>query len=213
MVLDIAEPAAGEDGHARRTLRVALRLAEERPGIAARTLGDAETVLAGIALRGFVRDARQHLEDVAQDQAHGATDGAVGAIAGSEQVHIRVHADLVGVGTAHDQQWRRTAGAGGRAMEIELRPVHRLEGRDQHGKIFRQASGHDGIDGGCMQGKVEAGRGMMRDHRVGWACVGREHRLHAVDDRRDDGQAVGPALLVAKIDGGQQVVRHLMDAG
>ena len=161
VVLDIAEAAAGVGRDARRALGVALRLAEQRPRIAARALGDAEAVLARIALRRLVGDAGQHLEDVAQDQPHRPADRGVGAVAGAEQVDVGIHADLVGIGTAHDQQRRRAAGAGGRAVEVEVRPVHRLEGRDQHREILRQAAGHHGVDRGGMQRQVEAGRGMV----------------------------------------------------
>src|SRR5215468_9333782 len=49
VVLDVAEAAAGEHGHAGNAVAVALRLAEQRPGIAAGALGDAEAVLARVA--------------------------------------------------------------------------------------------------------------------------------------------------------------------
>ena len=98
-------------------------------------------------------------------------------------------------------------------MEVEVRLVHRLERGDQDREIFRQAAGHDRVDRGGVDGELQAGGGMGGDHGLGRAALEGQRGVDAFDDRRDDGKAVGPALLVAVVDGGEQIVRDLVDAG
>ena len=146
-------------------------------------------------------------------QADGAADRGVGAVAGPEQIDVGIHADLVGQRTADDQQRRRSPGTGGRAMEVEVGTVHRLEGGNHDGKVLGQASGHHGVHRRCVQRQVEAGRRMPGDHGLWRPAVRGQHRLHPVDRRRHHRQAVGPALLETEIDGAEQVVGRLVDAG
>ncbi len=54
---------------------------------------------------------------------------------------------------------------------------------------------------------------MMADDGVGRPRIGGQHGLHAIDLRRHDGQAVGPALFVAEVDRGQQIVGGFVNAG
>ena len=97
-------------------------------------------------------------------------------------------------------------------LAVEPWKFHRLEGGDQDGEILGQAAGHHRIDGGGVHGKLQAGGRMGGNHRLARAALIEPHRLNAFDHGGDDGQAVGPALLVAVFDGGQQVVRHVVDA-
>ena len=212
VVFHVAEAAAGEDGDAGHALRVALLLAQQRPRIATGSFRDAEAVFARVALGGFVGNAGDHLEHIPQNQPRRPSDRRVRAIAGAEQIHIRIHADALGIVAADDQQRGRPPCACGGAVEIEIGLVHRLERRDHDGEIFRQAAGHDGVDGGGVDGELQAGGGVGGDHGFRRATFIQKCGFHAFDHGRDDGQAIGPALLITIVDGGEQVVGDIVDA-
>ena len=68
-----------------RLLNYAGAEGEPRPGIAVGAFCYAEAILAGIPLRGLVRDARDHLKHVHQCKPNSATDRCVGSMARAEQ--------------------------------------------------------------------------------------------------------------------------------
>ena len=98
-------------------------------------------------------------------------------------------------------------------MEIEARQIHSLEGGDQNREVIGQAAGHHGIDGEGVQRQLETGRRVRRDDRLGRPAFEGQHRGDPIDGRRHDRQTIGPALRVAVVDGGEQVVGDVVDAG
>jgi hypothetical protein len=66
-----------------------------------------------MSLGRFVGNAGHHLKHVPEDQPHRPADCCIRPVARPEQIHIRIHADILGNGTADDQEWRRAAGTGG----------------------------------------------------------------------------------------------------
>ena len=63
-----------------------------------------------------------------------------------------------------------------------------------------------------MHGQFQPGGGVGGDHGLGRTAFERQSGLHPLDDGRDDRQSVGPSLRVTIIDGGEQIVRNLVDA-
>ena len=211
MVFDITKPAGCKDGDTGDPRRIALSLTKQRPWVAAGTLGDAEAEFARMSLSRFIGNPGNHLKHVSQNEPHRTADRCVGPVARTEKVHIGVHADIVSDGTADDQEGRRAAGTGCRPVKVEFRLVHRLERGGQDREIFRQASGHDGIDRGGMHRQLQPGGGVSGDHRLRWPPFVGKRRLDPVEHGRNDRQAIGPTLLVAVIEGGQDVVRNFVD--
>ena len=78
--------------------------------------------------------------------------------------------------------------------------------RGQHGReVLRQAAGHHRVDRGVLHAALAACRGVPRDDLFGWAAGDGEKALDPLAGGRHDGQAVGPALLVAPVDRGEFV--------
>src|SRR5262249_12757042 len=98
-------------------------------------------------------------------------------------------------------------------MKVEVRLVHRLEGRNQHRKILGQTAGHDGIDRGTMEGQLKSGRRVARDHRLRGPALVAKRGVHALKGRRNDRQTVGPPFFIAIVDRREQIVGNLVDAG
>src|SRR5262245_18054862 len=98
-------------------------------------------------------------------------------------------------------------------MKVEVRLVHRLEGRNQHRKILGQAASHDGVYRSGMDRQLKSGGRVGRNHRLWGSTLESKRRVHALNRWRNNRQAIGPPLLITVVDGGEQVVRDLVDAG
>jgi hypothetical protein len=190
---------------------ITLCLAKQWPRVPAGTLGNAEAIFARMPLGRFIGNPWDHMKHVSQDEAHGTADRRIGPVARTEQIHIRVHSDIISDRTADDQERRRAASTGRRPVEVESRLVHGLECGDQDWEIFRQAAGHDGVDSGRMHRQLQPGGGMGGDHRFWRPSFVGERCLDPVGHGRDHRQAIGPPLLVAVIEGAQGVVRNFVD--
>src|SRR5262245_35917445 len=110
-------------------------------------LAKAHGVLARPAKRraiGFARIASAYSDKY---QTHGAADGRVGTITGTENAGITVDIKLLS-NRSVDQQ-RRTDVARGclNSVEIEARLADRFDGGDDYRQILGQAARHHGVDG------------------------------------------------------------------
>src|SRR5262249_9709586 len=63
-----------------------------------------------------------------------------------------------------------------------------------------------------MYRQLQPGGRVGGDHSLSWPPLVSKGRLDPVGHGWNDRQAVGPALVVAIVDRGQKVVRHLVDA-
>src|SRR4029079_6162635 len=77
-------------------------------------------------LRRISRTARPIVE-LARLPGPNRFTSALRSMSAPQRFSCGCNADFAGIGPAHDQQGPGAAGAGGRAVEVELRLVHRLE--------------------------------------------------------------------------------------
>ena len=68
-----------------------------------------------------------------------------------------------------------------------------------------------GVDRGGMHRQLQPGGGMGGDHRLWRPPFVGKRRLDPVGHGRDHRQAIGPTLLVAVIEGGQDVLRNFVN--
>ena len=101
VVLDIAEAAGGIDGDARGARRIALLLAERRPGLPRVRSAMQRLYLPGLPCVDLSEMPGSIWKTLRRISRVGAADRGVGPVAGTEQVHIGVHADVVDEGPAH----------------------------------------------------------------------------------------------------------------
>ena len=138
---------------------------------------------------------------VHQDEANGAADGGVGAVARSEQVVAGVDVQVAHHGAVDDGQDGRAAHAGGRADEVEDRVEHGLGGSEHDGHVLGEAAGHHGVGRDLADGDLAAALWELADHLAGGSAAALDELRDAGLGGRDDGQAVSPAELVATLDG------------
>ena len=96
-------------------------------------------------------------------------------------------------------------------MEVVAGLVHCLECGDHDREILRQTARHYGIHRRRVNRQFQAGRGMLGNHGLARAAFIEQHRLNPLHMGRHDRQAVSPPLFEAIVDGGQNIVRHLVD--
>ena len=92
-------------------------------------------------------------------------------------------------------------------MEVVGVFVERFQRGEHGGEVLREAAGHHGVDRGVLHAALAAGGGVAGDDLFGWAAGGGEKALDPLAGGRHDGQAVGPALLVAPVDRGEFVFK------
>ena len=91
---------------------------------------------------------------------------------------------------------RGEVGGGEDAVHVELLVEDGFESSDDDRQVLRLAAGHDGVDRDLLDG--ERARGSAgTSPSTSWASrfVPREHAQDALRRRRDDGQAIGEALV------------------
>jgi len=91
---------------------------------------------------------------------------------------------------------------------MELRLEDGFHRGEDHRKIFRQATGHDGVRRHLLHGngaleRLHDAKDEILAHRSGG-----EHFLHERLGRRDDGQAVGPSAVLQVTLGAGEIGRH-----
>ena len=192
---------AGEQGDRRASWAHAPLDRQRRPWRPGLVLGEAEAVLAGIAVGRPVHPARAAAAHVPHDQLQGTSDGRVGAVALAEDVDAGVHADTGGDGAVHDHDRARGPGGGEDAMDVELVGAGRLQ-RGQHDReVLGEAAGHDRVDGRLLHRALDEVRRHHGDLLAGIASGPAEHAEDAFRSRWDDRQAVRPAAGVGRLDG------------
>ena len=161
-----------------------------------------KTKLSGAAELREVGVSRPPAAGVDHDQAQGASDGGVGAKPLPHHVVAGVDAKRLQVGTAHHDQRRGGMRGGLNPAEIEAGFEHRFDGGEQDRHIGRQTAGHHGVDGAHASGGLGPARRHHADYFFGGAIrCARQHGLHQLIGRRNDGKAVGPVLLVEEVNG------------
>ena len=200
LVVDVVRRLAAEHrDRALLTLEAALDM-QRIPGALLLVLGDAVGVLAGMPERCLVGHAGNRLADVGEDQLDRAADGGVGAVALAEHVRAAVHAKGQARRAVHHQQRRRQMGRALHAVEIERGIGHRLDRRDDHRHVFRQAARHHAIDRDLLDRRLApARRNLRHQSRRGELGAG-QHGRHPLLGGRNHRQAVGPALVVAELE-------------
>ena len=205
-VVDEIDPTGVQRRYDTVARRAAQLDVERLPGAVLFVLGDAQAVLSGAALGRLVQLVGSHAEDVQDGEAHRPTDGRVGAEARPEDVAPRVEPELGADRTVHDQQ----GAAAGRALPgTRGRPAlvdHRLERGQHHGQVLGPASRHGRADSDLAHRGRTPELGEADEDLVGIPVRLGEEPLDERGSGRDDRQTVGPALLVAVLDGLEQRV-------
>jgi len=150
--------------------------------------------------RAAVERAGDRAADVAHHEAHGAADRQVRAPARAEEVVARVDVELVSDRAVDDHEHAGAGGGRARPMVAPARVRDALDGRDDDGHVLRPAPRHHRVDCDLLR---RDGHGPVGDEAdlLFWIEPRRlEHRPDALGRRRDDGQAVRPALLEAELD-------------
>ncbi len=179
---------------------------KRRPRALRLVLGDHVRELARVADGAPVEQARHRAAHVAHHQAQGAADREVGAPAGAEEVIARVDVQLARDGPVDDQQHRGAARRGAGPVVAPARitdPFHRRH-HDRH--VLGLAARHDRVDGDLLGGDRHRPIPDIGDLGVRGQSGGVQHGTDGRFGGRDDGQAVGPPLLEAQIDGPGGVV-------
>ena len=112
-----------------------------------------------------------------------------------------VDSNLLDDGAADDDHGSGGVAGGLEAVEVEAFIQQGLDGGHDDGHVLGLAAGHDGVDGdGLDGGDAVAGR-HDADDVEGVPSAGVDHALDRILGGRDDGEAVGPAVLVILLDG------------
>ena len=152
------------------------------PGTVFFVLAEADAVLAQGAHAAAVQDAGPLLEDVDEDEADGAADGGVGAVAGTEEVVGAVEAQLVADGAVDEHE--NADGVGHRRKLVDAVGVVVEEGLhrgENDGEILGEAAGHNRVGGGLLGGEDAAADGDFAQDVVGGQAHVVEHLLDALN--------------------------------
>ena len=141
-------------------------------------------------------------------QPHGAADGGVGSVSGAQHVALAVHADLLSDRSVHHKPKGRAAGAGVDRVDPEFRRGDGFDEGQDYREVLGPASCHHGVDRHLLNGDDPAAFQILEHHLIGPAPGDVEELLDLLDGRRDDGEPVGPALVVAELDRAVQVINH-----
>ena len=196
----VVRPLGGEHGDGTGLTRQPARDVQRLPRALLLQLGDAERVLAGMPLRGAIEQARQGPQAVERDEADGAPQRGVRAPAGSEHVAAGVEAEARSDRTVDDEQRRRAAGAGDRAVQREGGIGHRLQRGQQHRHVLGPAAGHHGVDRDLLGRDRAPARRLAQHDVVRPAPGGLEKPAHRLRGRRHHGEPVRPAALEVRLD-------------
>ncbi len=132
---------------------------------------------------------------IMQNEPYGPSNRGIGPIAGRHEILAAVDSQLLGnraIDHDQDSRSRRTCRD---AVQSEFRPGDPSHRRDNDGKIFGKASGHNGIGGHFFRGKNPVSLGdSSQDFIRSQPCCPQEFQ-HLPFRGRDNGQPVGPALL------------------
>ncbi len=86
-------------------------------------------------------------------------------------------------------------------MKLELGIADGQESRTDHGEILGPASGHDRVDGRVPGADPAIAYRLVEEHLIGRPRPAGEHALHERSRGRHHGQAIGPLLREAGLDG------------
>ena len=154
-----------------------------------------------MAERTAVERAGDGAADVAHHEAHGAADRQVGAPARAEEVVARVDVERAGDGPVDDHEHGGPGGGGARPVIAPARVDDPLDGRDDDGHVLGPAPRHHRVDRDLFRRDGHGPVGDETDLLLRVEPRGLEQRADTLGGRRDDGQAVRPALLEAELDG------------
>ena len=114
----------------------------------------------------------------------------------AERVVGGVHAERAADRAVDDDERRAAAGARGAAVQCELGLAHRLDDRDHDRQVLGQAAGHHRGDRDFLRGDAAAAHRLDADHVGRLEARGGKKARDGVFGRRDDRQAVGPAVAL-----------------
>ena len=164
MVHDVVGSFGGEDGYgAIRGLQTNVGM-QGLPGVGVLVFSHAIGVGARMAECRLVGLAGNGPAQIDQGQFHGAADGGVGPPSRTEAIVAAVDVQFFDDRAADDDQRRVDAGRAHHAAEVEPFVHHGLDGRDDHGHMFREAASHHRVHGDALHGGPAAQRRQLRNH-------------------------------------------------
>ena len=147
-------------------------------------------------------DAAQHVNE---DETNGTANTGIGPAVIRQDIMAGVQPDLLPNGTVDHNKLGAATGAGGAAVQIELRPAYGFDDGDDHGHIGRPAAGHHRIDGDLLRANRTLADGLDANNRARGQAGRIETGPNQLLGRGQNGQAVRPAALVIQIIDGDDI--------
>src|SRR5439155_7184073 len=144
-----------------------LRDVERLPGRLVLILADAVGVLTRMAEGGLVDPPRAGAANVHQRQPNRPPDGRVCHPALTEAVWPAVDLELLAEGTVDDDQRRRDVGRALDSVQVEAVVEQRFDRREHDWQMLRAASGHNGVHGQALDGRLAPLRWNPPDQVIG----------------------------------------------